>query len=288
MASCLAVLFWVSAVEAGTYAPQEGQPGTTATPGSSASFVEWANAATIIQGPNADALSQYPVSNAVNSMGTIPLGVSTDQSGDIVSLGNGGVITVSFRQPITDAPGPDFAVFSNGFISGSSAADMYSKLAFVSVSSDDLNFFSFPSVSLSPNPISEYGLFDPTNLYDIAGKYGQDYGVPFSLSELAGDVGLDLNEVRYVRITDVVGNGTTKDSLGDPVYAIYPSTGFNLAGVGVISDISQVPEPATSVLFAIAGLFLLPVALRRRILAARDLYGLRAPARCFLHDGGSR
>jgi hypothetical protein len=30
MASCLAVLFWVSAVEAGTYAPQEGQPGTTA------------------------------------------------------------------------------------------------------------------------------------------------------------------------------------------------------------------------------------------------------------------
>jgi len=49
----------------------------------------------------------------------------------------------------------------------------------------------------------------------------------------------DLNDIRYIRIIDVTGDGSTFDSFGNPIYAPFPTTesaGFDLEAVGVINN----------------------------------------------------
>ena len=64
-----------------------------------------------------------------------------------------------------------------------------------------------------------------------------------------------LGEARYVRLLDVVGDGTNLDSAGNAIYDPYPmDNGFNAAGVGVISTLpSSVPEPTSMALVLLAG-----------------------------------
>ena len=61
-----------------------------------------------------------------------------------------------------------------------------------------------------------------------------------------------LDDIVYVRVVDVVGDGSTLDSLGSQVWDPYPTPfnegGFDLDGVGVIN----VPEPA-AILTLLAG-----------------------------------
>ena len=73
------------------------------------------------------------------------------------------------------------------------------------VSSDGQSFFRFPSYSLTSAPVGSFSSIDPTNINGLAGKYRGGYGTPFDLSSLAGQSGLDVNNVRYVRIVDIVG-----------------------------------------------------------------------------------
>ena len=157
---------------------------------------------------------------------------------------------LGFAQPITDGPGYDFAVFENGL------SDTFLELGFVEVSSDGNNFFRFPSVSLTPTAtqVGSFGVLDPTNLNDLAGKYRVGFGTPFDLQELSGvSPLLDIHDVKFVKIVDVVGSinplYATLDSVNNPVNDPYPtafaSGGFDLDGVGVIN---QVPEPAAFVL----------------------------------------
>ena len=65
---------------------------------------------------------------------------ATGMAGDgrVVSLGDGGVAILTFDTPLSDGPGPDFAVFENAFL------ETFLELAFVEVSSDDVNYFRFP------------------------------------------------------------------------------------------------------------------------------------------------
>src|SRR5208337_4966202 len=88
----------------------------------------------------------------------------------VISLGQGGTITLTFPQPITNGPGYDFAVFNNGFSTG---GQEWVKPAFVEVSSDGVNFFRFPDVSLTQTTtqIGSGSELDPTNLYDLAGNF---------------------------------------------------------------------------------------------------------------------
>jgi hypothetical protein len=80
----------------------------------------------------------------------------------------------------------------------------------------------------------------------LAGKYRQGYGTPFDLEELAGTPGLNVNDVKYVRIIDVVGsiddNYATYDSFGnkinDPWPTPFDSSGFDLEAVGVIHSLA--------------------------------------------------
>ena len=158
-------------------------------------------------------------------------GKATEDVMDIVCLGDNGKITMYFPHPIKDGAGADFAVFENSF---SITPTGFFELAFVEVSSDGVNFFRFPSDSLTQAVTNS---IDPTNVSGLAGKYPAGYGTPFDLAVLAASPLLDKGNIRFVRLIDILGNGTIKDSSGDPIYDPYPNTGsagFDLDAIGVI------------------------------------------------------
>jgi hypothetical protein len=177
--------------------------------------------------------------------------------GRVVSLGDGGHITVGFRQSIFDGAGADFAVFENGFGLGGGLA--YLELAFVEVSSDGVNFFRFDAVSLTQtsSQVGGFGGLDARELNNLAGKHLGGYGTPFDLAELSGvSPLLDVNAVQFIRVVDVIGSIDPslgrRDSRGnlinDPYATPFSSGGFDLDAIGAIH---VVPEPTSLVLSAI-------------------------------------
>lgn len=260
----LSALLACRSVCGGPFAPQAGQPGSTAIAAGDPRFIEWASSiASITRGPQ----------NITNpSLGLASFGSPANALGPsnstVVSLGDGGQITLGFAQPIRNGAGPDFAVFENGFISGSLA---FLELGFVEVSSDGADFFRFPAVSATQTAtqVGSFGLLDATNLDNLAGKYVAGFGTPFDLDQLAGiSPLLDVNNVSFVRIVDVVGSidplYATHDSMGavvnDPWPTASASSGFDLDAVGVIN---AVPEPAGWALAAI-GVGLFAIACKRK------------------------
>lgn len=187
----------------------------------------------------------------------------------VVSLGDGGSITLSFASGIGEAPGDDFAVFENAFFY---PGGFYGEFAFVEVSSNGLDFVRFPSTSLQATPVS--GDFpiepvDPTDYHNLAGDQPLGLGTGFDLADLRDDPRvrdgtLDLTDVRFVRLVDVVGDGSTHDASGLPLYDPYPTPfaagGFDAEAVGVIHD---VPEPGLASGLA-SGLALLATMARGR------------------------
>ena len=209
---------------------------------------------------------------------------------DIVSLGEltaeqiaaeaaPGEITLTFNSPLQNGEGPDFAVFENGF----GFADMgtlFAELAYVEVSTDGAHFLRFPSTSLTPAPVAPFGQLNPTQVYNLAGKHVNNgvvlpddefvptsWGTPFDLavlSELANTQSglVDLNDINFVRIVDIPGNGAFMDTAGRPIYDSWPtpipgSGGFDLEAVGVI-NVRSVPESSTVLglmLFSLLGLW---------------------------------
>jgi len=209
---------------AGPYAPPAGEPNSTAIHMNDANFVAWATGITVERGyndinnPNLGYASYGDDANA--------LGKADGDSYGVVSLGDGGVATLTFDYPITNGNGYDFAVFENAF------DDTFLELAFVEVSSDGNNFFRFDSVSLTPTnvQVSSFGTLDATNLHNLAGKYRQGYGTPFDLEELK-DVNslLDVNFVTHVRIIDVVGFVEPADFYGDGIVDFFDHSIFAAA-----------------------------------------------------------
>ncbi len=229
MVSLLAVC---STAFAGPYAPPAGQSGSTAIYKDDAAFVAWADDyQDYIFGTNVDAIWRTPENALGKAQGVVGSGDGAVHN--IVSLGDFGEITLTFSRPIADGDGADFAVFEN------SLNDMFLELAWVEVSSDGVNFFRFSNDSLTAGAVGAYGVVDATDINGLAGKYRQSYGTPFDLAELEGIEGLNIHGILYVRIVDVVGDGTCLDSSGDPIYDPYPtwgSGGFDLDAVGVINQ----------------------------------------------------
>ena len=185
------------------------------------------------------------------------LGPAEGTSLDVVSLGDGGSITLTFDQPISDGAGADFAVFENSF------SDTFLELAFVEVSSNGTDFFRFDATSLTQTQtqVGAFGTLDPTNLNNLAGTFRQGFGTPFDLAELT-DPALNTDLVTHVRLIDVVGsidpNVGSQDASGnfinDPFSTPFASGGFDLDGVAVLNTI---PEPNSLAFLALSATALL-------------------------------
>lgn len=224
--------------------PSAGKPGSKALHADSSVFISWAKTCVVERG-------LYDCSDSTGLEASY--GVDEDASGKadgaVVSLGDGGVATLTFKVPITNGPGADFAVFENSF------SDTYLELAFVEVSSDGVRFVRFPSVSNTDTNIqvSSFGNIDPTKLYNLAGKYRAFYGTPFDLEELKDSADLNINHITHVRIIDVIGTLNdsfyTRDSKGNKVNDPYPtafeSGGFDIDAVGVIYNIENFSSART-------------------------------------------
>ena len=157
---------------------------------------------------------------------------------NVVSLGDGGIATYFFSLPIQNESGYDFAIFENGF------SDEFLELAFVEVSSDGLNFIRFPAHCLLQDTvqIATYEASgDATKIHNLAGKYRVNFGTPFELDDLIGSSNLDVNQIHYVRIIDVIGsidpNFGSMDMNGnlinDPYPTAFASGGFDLDAIAV-------------------------------------------------------
>ena len=172
------------------------------------------------------------------------LGQATGTSYDIVCLGRGGQITMTFGNGVKNGEGWDLAVFENSF------SDTFLELGYVEVSTNGVNFVRFDNISYQ-DPVGEFGSVDYTLIHGLAGKYRQGLGTPFDLNDIAYKTevtsGLvDLNRVFYVKVIDIVGDGTYLQNNpppppdwgvdGEPIYDPYPtheSSGFDLDAIGV-------------------------------------------------------
>ncbi len=234
-----------SSAAAGPFPPAAGSPGSDAIAAEDPRFVNWGASATVVRGPvdisepESVLVRADPPENATGSANATPFPTAADP-GSIVSLGDGGSATIVFDPPFADVEGPDFAVFENGFNAN------FIELAHVEVSSDGVNFFRFPSASLTPvdEQVDTFGTVDPTNVHNLAGKHPVGFGTPFDLAELAHHApALDLERITHVRIIDVVGSIDpafgSRDAEGrlinDPFPTPFPSGGFDLDAVGALS-----------------------------------------------------
>jgi hypothetical protein len=202
------------------------------------------------------------------------LGPATGDNFDIVSIGDlyqeeidagvaPGRITLSFSQTIQDQNGYDFAVFENGFHYAGN--EYFCELGYVEVSSNGVDFARFASVSLTGGRVGALGTVDITNVYNLAGKHPNAYGVctgtPFDLSELRDEPNVqsglvDINDIAYVRIVDIPGSGDFLDEAtqyvdpcswpnwdhydtNHPVYDAWltgGSDGMDLEAIGVLRE----------------------------------------------------
>lgn len=173
------------------------------------------------------------------------IGPATGNEFHVVSLGDldkaaiaagkaPGTITMTFDAPIKNFDGADFVVFENSL--ASLDGGVFAELAYVEASDDGVTFHRFPSISLTPAPVGLLGTINPTDVYGLAGKHinsgGNSWGTPFDLA----DVGLE--HATHIRIVDIPGDGSFKDTQGDPIYdawLTFGSGGFDLEAIGAIS-----------------------------------------------------
>lgn len=176
----------------------------------------------------------------------LALGPASLDAYDVVSLGDGGEIVLGFEGGIGDGPGDDFAVWENGFYA---PGGLFAELAFVEVSTNGVDFARFAPQTLNTFPAEAFDTIDPSDYRNLAGDQPVGLGTGFDLAELASDPLVaaelvDLADVRFVRLVDVIGDGSTSDALGEPVFdpypTPYPSGGFDLEAVGVLHE---APEP---------------------------------------------
>lgn len=236
-----------------SFAPAAGQPGSTAIHKDSSVFTAWATHCEVQRG--------Y-MNIEDPSLGYASFGSDTDATGPasgtttaVVSLGDGGMATLTFDGPITNGNGPDFAVFENGL------SDTFLEIGFVEVSSDGQHFVRFPAISevQTDTQIGGFGSVDCRYIHNFAGKYRVGYGTPFDLEDLKDSTGIDLNAVTHVRIVDAIGSidpaYATYDSQGTIVNNLHPtpfeSSGFDLDAVGLINVATVSLDKKEKAIFAL-------------------------------------
>jgi len=222
------------------YAPAAGQPRSTAIHAESELFVAWATGIEVTRGYVDVSRPDFEQNGSNYASYGVPEDALGPASNSVVSLGDGGEAIVTFERPIKNGLGFDFAVFENGF------DDTFLELAFVEVSSNDVDYFRFQSHSQTQAEVqvAAFDPVDPTYINNLAGKYRVLYGTPFDISELDDHHLLDKNNITHVKIIDVVGSidpaYARYDGFGniinEPFNTPFVSSGFDLDAVGVINE----------------------------------------------------
>ncbi|MEX1116240.1 MAG: hypothetical protein WEB53_13385 [Akkermansiaceae bacterium] len=246
ISTALFIIALVTPALAGPFPPAAGQPGSDAIAAADVRFTTWATGCVVERGPSEIGYEGSTLATYGNdAAATGPSDATPDSPYPVVSLGDGGTATLEYLQPFGDVPGPDFAVFENGF------GTDFLELAHVEVSSDSVNFFRFPSTSLTvaSATLGEGGSVDPSNVRNLAGKYIASFGTPFDLAELRNvSPLLDIQRITHVRVIDVIGTNdpalASFDAEGhliiDPYPTPYFSGGFDLDALGAFSQTSTI------------------------------------------------
>jgi len=188
-----------------------------------------------------------------------PRGMGASQgSTHVLSLGVGGHVTAAFNVVIVNGPGEDFIVFENPFFVNETAGMVFAELVYVEVSTDNTHFVRFPSVSTTAGPVGPCEGIEPENVTWLAGVWPVLANIdtneinPFNPDEAGGDAfdlddlvddplvqsGLvDLQDINYIRLIDILGDGSCLDSLGNPIYDP-TGPGNNGADIDAISIIN--------------------------------------------------
>jgi hypothetical protein len=174
-------------------------------------------------------------------------------STDVLNLGLGGSVTVQFvDNVIYNGPGPDFTVFENPFYIGGSFEQVYLEPGYVEVSDDGVHFVQFPCDYVVQSPPLQDDPH-PSHYLGFAGVHpvfsnsangispldpAVSGGDTFDLADIAAEAsaqGIDLDNIRFIRITDVyIKQG--KDSQGDIIPGTnYPTpNGFDLDAISAL------------------------------------------------------
>jgi hypothetical protein len=239
------------------YHPALGHPGCIAIHKDSSVFTAWASNVYIERGMQQ--MGDDSLGLAWSGIDEYALGRAGDNP--MISLGDGGSATLQFDGVLRNGTGYDFAVFENSFDGA------FLELAFVEVSTDGERYVRFPAYSETDTitGTTAFGYTNPEQIHNLAGKYPLFYGTPFDLNELRDSSGIDVQDIRFVRVVDVVGSidprYCSRDVLGrkvaDPWPTPFPSSGFDLDAVGAIhfvpagidatkqSEAKLYPQPAS-------------------------------------------
>lgn len=122
---------------------------------------------------------------------------------DVLSLGNGGRITLAFGdRVIKNGPGPDFVVFENAFYAGGDPASPFAEIAGVEVSEDGTTWVPFPCTA-TESPWDACAGWHP-----VLANPDENQIDPLDFSAAGGDAfdlsAVGLEQARFVRITDRV------------------------------------------------------------------------------------
>jgi hypothetical protein len=169
-----------------------------------------------------------------------PVGGGSDHGSlDVVSLGSGGSIEVTFApNAIVDGPGPDFIVFENPFWIAGNQNDVYAEPGEVSVSDDGKTWVPFPC-----NPTFDPGASDGTGTappYGACAGWGVVYSTPqngispFDPAKAGGNA-YDLADVgvkhaRFVKIVDRTDEACPEAGAQKP-----NTNGFDLDAIAIVN-----------------------------------------------------
>jgi hypothetical protein len=238
--------FYIFNGHAQSFPPAAGFEGSTAVRYDSSIIVNWAVGAHIVRGYKDIA---YPADGLVNyGADSCAIGPADGNNG-VISLGDGGSAVLSFKYPITDGPGFDFAVFENGFFQNDTSELAFLELAFVEVSTDGIEYIRFPSISMIQTEFQTepYEKLNASEINNLAGKYTAFYGTPFDLHDirdLSFGTGVNPDTINYVKIIDVIGCienpwasfDSEMNVINDPYPTPFSSGGFDLDAVAVINQ----------------------------------------------------
>lgn len=157
----------------------------------------------------------------------------------VVSLGVQGHLVLGSHpgEALCDSGGADLIVFENAF--PAAGGGTFAELVRVGVSTNGIDYAFFPTRCTVPGPVEAYEGIDPAQVDGFAGvgevranvasntidpfDPAAAGGDAFDLADLSDDPlvtssVVDLGRIYYLKLLDVLGDGSEQDTAGRPVY----------------------------------------------------------------------